>query len=670
MAVADPIFDKLEAQIEARQAAEDHRSYLDAAINAAWSGLSGNSSADELKAYQSDAQKRLAQGQVSRAELEKEITARLNVDQKDLSTRSEIDHYGGGLVKTATLFLGGRLGLAGTIATYALDQARPSTSLKEQFADLTLGGAKGGLMKGVFHVMGKQDVGIAAKGVGLGVSSRVLDLGLTRETYRDNSGNASISTGLANVIQGSLNEKALLADVAVFGLAHGAFKGLDRFSGDAIGKSKLLSTVFTGTTFGLSSGTTREIMRQQAAGQGYDLGAILKRGLLQGAIDSVAAAPGGVQAGAASRLRPTETPGTHHNPLRIEGARVKSDLLPLSDVTGAGNIANTGSRATRFEAPAKVPPRERTVADDVLTRFPGETGKLLVSKTEGDAAVAAELLKTTADPLVGQAYEVLFARLANSGATKSDIPALTAAMGRGATAEALSLLSRMNLPEASGPSNAEIVKVITESRRISELSTGEFSTWSKDLHRIISSRPEGEASVDYGAMLSGPQLSALPPQVLHQFLTTGAHARSRFATDGRVQEGTITDSIHLALDITAKFPGEPALSAALLQTGKGQKMLLEEVLHHRTFDKDVVRLIVEGAGSLSTVKAALDALKASDALRAMEAIESVRPDIATANPALGNARIKPELWDNALAAVRRAIPFRSQSPTTYLTPTD
>src|SRR5581483_7377150 len=108
--------------------------------------------------------------------------------------------YACGFLKTVPLFLQGKLGLYGTIAAYALDQARPSESTGNKLIDLALGGTKGGLMRGAFSILGSRELSIVGKGVALGASSRLIDVALTRQTYVDlSTGKFSLDTGLCNV---------------------------------------------------------------------------------------------------------------------------------------------------------------------------------------------------------------------------------------------------------------------------------------------------------------------------------------------------------------------------------------------------------------------------------------------------------------------------------------
>jgi len=101
---------------------------------------------------------------------------------------------------------------------------------------------------------------------------------------------------MSNTFSQTINAPALISDVVVFGLAHGMLGELNLATAGAINKSAFWSTTLTGSTFGMSAGAYQEIMRQKETGKSYDIGAIIMRSLLQGAIDSVAAAPGGMQA--------------------------------------------------------------------------------------------------------------------------------------------------------------------------------------------------------------------------------------------------------------------------------------------------------------------------------------------------------------------------------------
>jgi hypothetical protein len=217
----------------------------------------------------------------------------------DAETRSEVQHYGTAFLKAAGLFMRGRLGLAGTLTTYALDQAKPTDSIGTQLTDAALGSGKGLAMRGMFHALGSTKLDFASKGMTLGVSSRILEAGLTRQTYMNQDGQFSFVDGMNRVKDTAFHPTALKADVITFGIAHGAFRGMNFASKGALDRSPMLSTMLTGTTFGASTGAYAEIMNQQANGT-FDLSKIVKRALIQGGLDTIAAVPGGLQARAAS----------------------------------------------------------------------------------------------------------------------------------------------------------------------------------------------------------------------------------------------------------------------------------------------------------------------------------------------------------------------------------
>ncbi|MBI4533390.1 MAG: hypothetical protein HY711_05525 [Candidatus Melainabacteria bacterium] len=295
----------LQQEIDAHRKQQVNRSYLCRAVDSVGSFFTqDNISLAGLEDLYQKQTTRLRTGQTVDVGA---VNAAIKSDRERLGLRQEIDHYAGGFLKTTALFMRGKLGLAGTVAIYALDQMNPEDNVKNQLADLMLGGAKGGLMKGMFHLLGNKPVNIATKGVGLGISLRVLESALTRSTYTDvNTGQTNLQQGLKNTVRESLAREALAADVIIFGAAHGLLGKANVLSGRAIEHSPLLSTMLTGTTFGMSTGAWGEIQRELATGQKLDLSKIIKSSLIQGAIDTFAAGPGGLQARAAAYRLPAE----------------------------------------------------------------------------------------------------------------------------------------------------------------------------------------------------------------------------------------------------------------------------------------------------------------------------------------------------------------------------
>lgn len=202
-----------------------------------------------------------------------------------------VNQYGTGMVKTAGLFLPGKLGYATSGLTYALDQAKPSDSVSDQLIDGGLGLAKGLGTRATFQIVGSKELGIASKAVSLGISTRVIDSALTRQTYAEGNSYSALA-GLSRTFDQSFNRSALAADVITFGLAHGAASGLNGITGGALKNSPFLSNVTTGGFFGVSAGGVSEINRQRQAGEQFDISKVLTTAALTGVTDMVASVPG------------------------------------------------------------------------------------------------------------------------------------------------------------------------------------------------------------------------------------------------------------------------------------------------------------------------------------------------------------------------------------------
>lgn len=229
----------------------------------------------------------------------REVTS-VFTDNKD--TQAEISRYGAGFLKTAALFMPGKVGLAGSIIIGGLDQASPNESSSNQLADFALGGLKGAGMRGIMHAMGSEKMPAfisespAAKGVAFGISNRLLDTALTRQNYLDANGNIDGGTFGANMWKTVANPQALISDAATFVVAHGLVSGITKFKPQFFESSPLAQTVATSASFGLSNGAAGEIMRQQDAHEKFDLSKVIGRSLLQGGVDALAGGPGGLRA--------------------------------------------------------------------------------------------------------------------------------------------------------------------------------------------------------------------------------------------------------------------------------------------------------------------------------------------------------------------------------------
>ncbi len=209
-------------------------------------------------------------------------------------------------LKTAAMFMRGKTGLISTIATQALDEWKPEDK-QHQLLDLSLGATKGAALTYIFRKTAMVDSNIkffggalnipynAAK---LGFLSRIPSVGLTRSTWVDE--NDKFDANRSGSIWAA-STASIGTDIFAGVATHGLLKCTNRVTGNAVAKSPMLSTVLTGSGFGMSNGAAQEVFRQTEELQQFDplkldYWKIGQSALLQGAIDSIAAIPGGRQA--------------------------------------------------------------------------------------------------------------------------------------------------------------------------------------------------------------------------------------------------------------------------------------------------------------------------------------------------------------------------------------
>ena len=171
--------DALRSEIQSHDKANRNQSYLDKAVSFVASPFTGDGKA--LETAKDTYTRALTDSSVSGDQ----IAAATRADHKAAGADQTVTGLTGEAIKTGSLFLRGRIGLATTLASYALSEAKPADHVGDQLMDVTMGSAKGFLLKGAFNTLGKAEINFAAKGVLLGTTSRSVDLGLTRSTWQD-----------------------------------------------------------------------------------------------------------------------------------------------------------------------------------------------------------------------------------------------------------------------------------------------------------------------------------------------------------------------------------------------------------------------------------------------------------------------------------------------------
>lgn len=204
----------------------------------------------------------------------------------DEHTREQVSHYGSEFLKTGSLFARGKLGVAATLLVYGFDKACPDDTLATRATDFTLGAAKGQLVKSVMGAVSRNYSFAPTKGVLIGIASRDAEIIFDRETF------TNPSRTIAKLKAETVNPQAWAYDAAVFGVAEGAFSGVNRAMGGKLVKNATASGMFMGGSFGAVNGGTSEIMRQQAEGKEIDWSKVAYKGLIEAVIGTAAAGVG------------------------------------------------------------------------------------------------------------------------------------------------------------------------------------------------------------------------------------------------------------------------------------------------------------------------------------------------------------------------------------------
>jgi hypothetical protein len=225
---------------------------------------------------------------------------------------AEVNTYTKAFLKTAPLFMKGKLAVGALALTYAADQAKVGDGLSEQATDAVLGLGKAAALKSSLQLMQRGKLSPTLTGIELGIINRTSETALTRENYIGKDGQYSAALGMTSTLKTALNPGHLLVDAATFGAAdvlwgraYIASRGAIRFD---IQKN---STIAAGV-MGMAGGSGQELVRQYQSNESFDLSAILYRGAAQGTVGALAGKAGGWQSERYQRLSVTDGPGAVH----------------------------------------------------------------------------------------------------------------------------------------------------------------------------------------------------------------------------------------------------------------------------------------------------------------------------------------------------------------------
>jgi hypothetical protein len=320
--------------------------------------------------------------------LDADVSKAIQSDQEASAASGLRDGLSSFVVNTAissTYFIRGARGrTAATLLTGAND-IHPEDGAAGMIGDGLLGAARGYALARTYEALGKTKFSPVGKGVAIGLTSRFEDGLLNAQSYKDETAQFSLSTGLGNTASSISNPFALLSDVATFGIANGASKAFEFQFGKEISKNPVLANAVTGFTLGIVSGANGEIQKESKTGN-FDALNLFEQSILSGASSASAAvlgakaeqtnlfAPGkmvtetGVRPEGSIMLpsprgvEPTSVvePSVDTGPLKfVEQAMGTAPLKVLEPraVVQATNIVEPQPAPTRKFAPGDPPPR-------------------------------------------------------------------------------------------------------------------------------------------------------------------------------------------------------------------------------------------------------------------------------------------------------------------------
>lgn len=202
---------------------------------------------------------------------------------EDDETRKQVNHYTAEFFKTASLFASPKVGMYSAVALYGLDNVRTDQNLVDGSVDFAIGGAKGAAVRTMFTHVSKNMEFAAAKGVAMGAVSRGADVVFSRQMIENPA------DSMAKLRMEVVNPTLWAYDAATFVGAESLFGAANRMTRGAIKRSPLAGSMTMGFSFGAVNGGSGEIIRQQQAGEDFDITKVLKHTALDGGVGALGA---------------------------------------------------------------------------------------------------------------------------------------------------------------------------------------------------------------------------------------------------------------------------------------------------------------------------------------------------------------------------------------------
>lgn len=200
--------------------------------------------------------------------------------------------YSSAMLKTGFVFAGNKaIGMAGVIGVATSDAAHPSDPFKKQALDAALGATKGIATRLVFEQVNAQAWDPVAKGLTFGLADRFIDRGLTASTYINREEKFDPLLGAQKTVLGVAGPEALLVDAGAGITSAAIMYPINMLTKGALFSNPLAAKVAMAGVSGLTSGSLRELNKQQDIGRTTDWLDIAKKGGEKSALDMLSALP-------------------------------------------------------------------------------------------------------------------------------------------------------------------------------------------------------------------------------------------------------------------------------------------------------------------------------------------------------------------------------------------
>jgi hypothetical protein len=281
------VYEKIYRQIQAHEKFSTKLSYLGRVFDVVCQ--SDEESLEALRALQ------LSPFTGNAKRFEQRAEEAIKSDLEGIETQVEVHHYGSSTLKAAALCLKGPDAVVSSASLFAVDQMRPDDPLADQAIDGFLGTTKGALTYWTFGEIAASNMPGVARTFSTNVAGRVIDNGLNRINYYDQTGQFDTALGYKRTIQTALNPKTLSRDGAVMSTQNTMVGCMNFALGPSLSRSPILSSLAVNTTRGASSGIVNEVLNDLDAGEKPDLGKTLWKGGIQATLSNLSKIPAGYQ---------------------------------------------------------------------------------------------------------------------------------------------------------------------------------------------------------------------------------------------------------------------------------------------------------------------------------------------------------------------------------------